>query len=413
MSEQDIVQVNTKSVDYKKIIVYVAYVLFIVKVFLDSSALIPWPDWADSVLVLVYLGLIFVKMMTQHYNRYWFFIFIVSILIVGYSSVTVNYFYLLSSFLFLMCLQDIDIRKLLMIGASTKLVMLSIHIVPFFIEYVLNNGYKYVIYRNGVSRYNFFIGHPNQFTAILVWFSFEVIYIFYHKLKIWALVGIWGLNFFFYQFTDSNTGIIVMSVVIFFLIFMVNDSHFFDATLRFLSKYLFGILSVIFPLLCIVYTRLSGVPLMLWNLLNNALTGRILYGAYAYDVKGFTLFGDSAYFPEKVHWREHWFDGIIFDNSYIMLFITYGIIYLIVLSMILILINDRLKDIERLMLIAYSLYGVMEAFVLNVFICFPLLLFGKVLYEWLDQMKKDKINEQSLITKRELEKGIIPLWQKK
>src|SRR5690606_32201862 len=137
------------------------------------------------------------------------------------------------------------------------------------------------------------------------------------------------INVFFYLFTNTNTGLIVMFLAIVLILFEKHKGEAFRPFLRQCTKYIFPFLSVLFILLVVLYTKLSGIAYTLWHELDKALTGRLLYGAYAYDQYGYSLNGRNISFPEKSYWGGFWLDNIYFDNSYLYLFITYGSFYLI------------------------------------------------------------------------------------
>ena len=105
-------------------------------------------------------------------------------------------------------------------------------------------------------------------------------------------------------------------------------------------------------------------------------TGRLLFGAVAYDEKGFSLIGKLVEFPEKQYWNGHWIDGMIFDNSYIWLFISYGVVYLILISLAFIVYSRYMTNLEKIYVVAYALYTLMEIYVINTALVFPLLIVG-------------------------------------
>jgi hypothetical protein len=110
--------------------------------------------------------------------------------------------------------------------------------------------------------------------------------------------------------------------------------------------------------------------------LDKFFTGRLLYGAVAYDLKGLSIFGKVAEFDQKIYWNGYWIDGMIFDNCYIWMMVSYGIVYLVLISLASIVFNKRMDVRDRIFIILYTLYTVMEAYVMNAAICFPLLIFG-------------------------------------
>lgn len=372
-----------------------AFVIFIIKNILDSSSLVTRPGIVDDLLVLVFLILILYKLFTQTYSKIGLLFMGVSGVICLYSSLTLKYFSLLCSFLCICAVQNVDIRKVLKISARTKIIILAVHVIAYIFLYCLKPEVITFVYRNGLRRHYFFLGHANLFTGYLTWACLELLYVYYKKIRNWHLLLMWVVSIIFYQFTDSNTGTIVLTAIILMTLIEKKNIKSFNKGLSFLSKYGFALVSIFFPFITILYTRLN-IPLLseFWKRLNEGLTGRLLYGAYAYDTYGFTVLGRRIGFPEKVLWRGHWIDNIIFDNSYLWLFIQFGIIHLVVLSISFFLIERRTSNIEKMLIIIFTFYGIMEAYVVNVIICFPLLFIGKYIY------LRNKTNRQSLTEDR-------------
>lgn len=380
-------------------IVIIAYSLLVVKAILDTTQLLQRPETVDTMLIVVFIVLIGYKLINQTYTRLGIILFVLTTILFVYSSISVNYFSLFNSYLLISAVQDIDIKKILKVSIWTKGLILSLHISAYGLLYLLGSSMIATVYRNGVQRHNFFIGHPNLFAAYLVWTCIEIIYVYYEHIKKSHLGLIWLINMIFYGFTNSNTGIIVLTVVIIMVIIDKNDWRLFNKFLSGASKYGFAFFSLMFPIIIIIYIKIDGILLVLWIGLNNALTGRLLYGAYAYDTYGFSVLGRSISFPTKTYWKGHWLDEIYFDNSYVWLFIIFGIVYLLIISIAFIMIESETTNIEKIIIVGFSLYGIMEAYIVNIAICFPLILIGKYIYK----QKKSVIKNQILVED--------PLWK--
>ncbi len=357
-----------------------AFVIAILKNVFDSTVLVHIPGWAGNFLFLLPLLLFGYKLVMQSYSRHGLAFMLSCIGICVFFAIRCKNYTLVFSLVGIYAMQDVNIRNVLKASIWTKTAILSIHVISYILLNILRPELITYVYRNGVRRHSFFLGHANTFTAYLVWLCLEFIYLNYDKLKFPHYIMIWLLNFIFYQYTDTNTGIIVLTGAI-LLIYMVKlDWRYTNKALSAISKYIFAVCSIAFPLVSISYVKLNGVLLSLWENLNNILSGRLLYGALAYDVYGFTLFGRLISFPIKVFWRDHWLDGIYFDNAYIGFFMANGILYLALISLAFYFMERRTNQLEKVLIIAFAFYGIMEAYISNIFICFPLLLIGKYFY---------------------------------
>lgn len=358
-----------------------AFVIFILKNMLDSTSLIHIPGWVGILLIFLPMVLAGYKLIMQSYSKTGLVLMLLCVGICSYSSIKSKNYTLLYSCLSICALQHVNIRNVLKASIWTKAVVLSIHVGSYIILYYLRPEMITYVYRNGVVRHFFFLSHANLFTAYLVWMSLEFIYVNYNILRLPHYIMIWLLNFVFYQFTDTNTGMILMIGVILLIYMAKQDWHITNKVLSVVSKYIFLVCSIVFPLIAVTYNRLSGILLTVWRNLNGFLSGRLLYGALGYDVHGFTLFGRIVHFPIKVLWKGYWLDGIVFDNSFFGFFIVNGVIYLFLLSIAFYFLESRTSQLEKVLIIALVFYGIMEAYISNIFICFPLVFIGKYVYE--------------------------------
>ena len=359
----------------------IAMIIISVKNILDTSELMKRPSWFDNLLLVAFLGCIGFKFCTQHFSLLKIILFLVTGVMVIYTCIHLNYFYLLITFLAMVSIQDVKLEEVIKQTARVKGVLLIIHIVYYFSLLVISPGSLSYSYRNGVKRHVFFMGHPNTFSMYVLWTTIEFLYAHHKKMKSYHIVLFWLINAITYYFTNSNTGIIVSTVTSILLYGYQKNSTKIMKIAHKGSRYCFLACSIIFPLISVCYVKLSGSAVELINKLDDILTGRIMYGAYTYDVFGFTLLGRTITVPEKIYWRGVWFDGVVYDNAYIWLFVIYGSIYLVIFSIGFILISNQTTNMEKILIIAFAMYGIMEGYIVNASICFPLLYLGKYLYQ--------------------------------
>jgi len=376
-----------------------AFMILAVKNVLDSSTLIKRPEWFDLLLITVFFGSILWKLALQTYT--WGRILILTGfgMLCAYTCVKGDYFYIIFSFFGIIAIQDVDLKAVLKKTSRIKIILILIHVIAYFVIMIISPAKIHLVYRNGVMRHYFMLGHPNTFSMYVIWTSLEYIYARYEKFRIPNLLFVWFINAATYYFTNSNTGIMVATTTITLLILDKWEKKKQIAFIKPVSKYCFIACAIFIPLLIASYSKLSGGMLVLFNVLNPFFSGRLLYGAYAYDVYGFSLIGRSIDFAEKTFWRGHWFDTIIFDNAYIWMFVMYGYLYLIVVSISFIWISKKTTTLEKILIIAITFYGIMEAYIINAAICFPLLFIGKYFYATIQEKKEKKLSSKFRIAK--------------
>jgi len=175
---------------------------------------------------------------------------------------------------------------------------------------------------------------------------------------------------------------VILTAFTIIIAFEKSDIKSIDRILTIFAKYIYSIVALLFSFLAIIYTRLGSTMRHVWQTLDNVLTGRLKYGAYVYEVFGVTFMGRQLTIPEKIFWDGRWFDKFYyFDNYYHGNLLQFGIIHIIITAVVFVIIGSRLENREKMTIIIFSLYGIMEAYVINVFICFVLLIIGKYFYQ--------------------------------
>lgn len=365
-------------------------IIYIVGIMAISlKALISFSDllqWVPSIVHSALGGMFIVCMVIKFARQRYIVKYVLGIGFLGicclFTYMSARYYYLLSTFFCLIALQDVDIKQVLQISSKFKAVFLAVHFVIYELVVIVAPAYATYSYRSGVGepRHTYFMSHANTVTMYIVWTSLEYIYCTYEKLTMQKLLGIWLINFISHYFTDSNTGFIVATFV---TIFIICDKYKKETIMKLVhlgARYGFLMCSVIFNLMIVSYTSLSGPLLELFHKIDDFFTGRLLYGAVTYDLKGCTLMGRILYFDKKTYWLGHWFDTITCDNTYVWFFVCYGMLYIILLSFAFWWIGKKTTNIEKIMIFSYVFYAAMENYVINVVFCFPLFLIGKYVF---------------------------------
>lgn len=381
-------------------------IILIIKNICDSSGIIGGrPEIVDTFFILSFLGLIGWKISTQRFKAWQICLMVPLIVLCVYSCEVMKFFYLIFTIFSICGLQDVDLTVTMKKSAKLKLILLSFHAVIYFACIVVAPSMVSYSYREGGgARYNFFLGHANTFSMYVLWAILELWFAYYKELNITKIWLLWLVLYITYLYTDSNTGMIVGTTcaVLMSLTKLFKDKQF--KIYNFFAGYLFTILSILFITTSVIYTNISGALLDFYKEFDKALTGRLMYGACAYDMKGFSILGKQLSFPVKFFWFDRWMDAMIFDNSYIWLFVSYGIVFMILIAVGFWAIRKRLNTIEAIMVISYCLYGVMENYILNSVLCFPILFIGKYIFEEKKDSKrkiKTIYNRKKLVRNRE------------
>ena len=378
MSSVSLVERNIKNrQNFIQLLYTCALLILAFKNITDSSVIIRKTDLLDNIIIIIFTGIIGVKIITQRYTYLKFIFSIALFCLCVYTCIKCYYFYLYFTALLFIGIQDVDLEKALNIVWKFKAFLIAIHVFTYTKDFISNPYSVPYSYRNGVQRMTFYQGHANTFSMYVCWISMEYLYSNYKKLNPIKLVLLWLINYFFYLFCDSNTALTIVTIacILIYISLIKRDFiKYYELLVKFFSKYLYGFLSIFFVTIIIGFV--NGLFTSMFDTLNEMFTGRLLYGAVAYDLKGLSIFGKNVTFDPKLYWNGYWIDGMIFDNCYIWMMVSYGIAYLVLISLAAIAFNSRMDTRDRIFIILYSLYTIMEAYVMNAAICFPLLILG-------------------------------------
>lgn len=382
-----------------------AYSLFILKYLFGASVIMPLPGIIDRLTNYVFMALILIKIAFQRYTVKQIIGFTVILALCVYSSISARYMSPLLSLLLLVALQDTDLRTVLKFGYRLKAIIIIIHVVCYIALIIFSPDSITFLHRGGVERHSFLLTHPNLFTTIVVWTCLEYIYVNYDKLRVMHVVMIMLINVVFFLYTDSRSGFYTLILVIALIVFDKLRFRPAAALTSSFARFGFGICSLLCIALTVVYTpALTGRIRDIWLLLNNMLTGRLLFGAYSYYTFGMTWLGRTLHTPAKVYYMGHWLDTVIIDNSYQWLMLVYGSVFLAAISAAFFFANKRFSNIEKIVVVGYIIFALMENYTVNVAVCFPLLLIGKCIFEQSPAPGGQAERQQ---------KVEIPLWKRK
>lgn len=374
----------------------VAFVDLSIKSILTSSRLFRIPEWLDTIFILIFLGCIGWKLLLQKYTKKMLFGTLFFGIIFVFISVRMKYFFLLFTFCGIAGMQNIDLKKVLRYTSVTKILLILAHVVPYIMAVIFSPEEIEYFYRNGVQRHGFYIGHSNTFSMYVCWALLELTFAFYKELRIVHLFAFWLINGLVYRFTDSNTSIIISTFC--FLAFILEriKPKLMAKILTPIAQYLYAVLAIFFTAITIWFSKMPATLKSLYLILNNALTGRLLFGSFTYDHFGIAWIGNpNVHLDKTTYYQGFWVDSLVFDCTYIYLLVYYGAVFLFIFSIAFIWIgrdkekkNDR--NLMKIFIIAYALFAVMENYANNAALCFPILFVGERIYQIYNEKMEQK-----------------------
>lgn len=367
---------------------YLAGVMITIKAMLASSSLITL-GIGDTILAGIYLGLIVIKLLSQKYSIRDLLIFGVIGLLAIYTCRENNNYYLMFSFLGCIAIKGVNLRRALTYRCWTKAVIILLHVMYTFLMMIIDFNAIPTIIRKGQIRYDFFLGQPNTFQMYLLWTTLELLFIYFDHVNEKELLGVFILNYFFFLFTDSNTSIQVLFITCVLIAIVKRNKKKGIAFVNYIAKYGYGVISVLILGMAYFFGNSVGVFQLFLKAIDRLMTGRLAYGSYALYHGGLTFIGRHLDFGETVLWNDQWFDALYLDSGYLALLLKYGVVWIFIIGLGIYL-CAKMNDVTmNIFLVAYILYGIMESYVLDASVCFPILFIGLLYFNKYNLNKND------------------------
>ena len=371
---------------------YLAVIIEIVLVILDKSEFsYPYEGWTFRITFLLCL----IKVLLTKYNKKEY-IIIALFLGLGFISYRVTgRNEILRIVMFLAACKDVDmIRCLKMVFWMTLTGCVGImlfSVTGIYGAMILTQDYG----RGEIeTRYVLGMGHPNALQCMVWMISSLGMYLYHTKWKWFHYAAVWVVNLLFFFLTDSKTSmaIVTVAVVLFFIADFLHAKW---------GKRLFSAANIAAVIGSIILSAFVAKDAMcLWDyfwggpltskvkiylLLNKILTGRIHSLIETRNHEGimdtWSLFSN----PHNTYY---------FDMGWVRLFYWYGIIpgLMVVVCMLLLLVYFYKKDkmSEMILFSTYSVYTIVEAHIISVYIGRNYLLFiaGMFFWKMLEKMRK-------------------------
>lgn len=365
---------------YKKnsqaqMVYYLATIVVVTKLILAYSEIIVIPPIVNSIFNFTFIFLMALKTLAT-FNFKLKKIYVAFILFVAmalYTSIQTNNYIILFSAMGIIAIKSMNVKNIIKISFRVKVFWLTIHFVCFtFAMIFFPEKVEYSLI--GEVRYRIFLSQPNTCAMLFLWAIFEYMYLNYEKLSFKKFLGCTFVFGTVLHITKSKTSIIVY--ILLWLLIWQKRRKVVQKIVCFFSKYGYVILSIFFVSITVIYNSLPFA-----RTLNTMLTGRLAGAAKAYSMYGFTMFGQYLELGKKIEWDAvYGVTSIWLENAYSMMFINYGIIYAILIAVALWYASGYLTEKDKIFVCAMLIYGIGESYIVDIFLCFPLLIVAAAIY---------------------------------
>lgn len=350
-----------------------AFVVLAFKVMATTSRLIPWNSLADNLCIVFALGVMLVKLWTLTLPLPKLITLAAVSLFVLYTCVSMKQYDLLITVIVICLLIHEDVDEYIRILFRTQSMLIAAHIVIALCLSLSGKDRLFWAVSDSRLRFNGGFHHANVLSSyvmscmlMFVWLRFQNI-----TANEWgAMAAVTVLS---YAMTRTRTGLL-MNIMLLLLVYAAQRDQ------KPLEKLIQPVLFLLFPALAALFSWAQEQYLnnhSLTVLLDDLLTGRIKYAAYAFVRSGRTWLPRFLDYAEEgtVAWNPEWnLNTFTFDNVYSFMFMQMGMVWIAVVSVIVAIVCLKSDFKVKVFILVWILYAMVEVHGLNCFKFFPLLL---------------------------------------
>lgn len=354
-------------------LVKAAFTMLIVKVMATSSAIIPWNSLLDNLCIIFAVCVMLVKIyrLTLPFRKL---IELAGVaLLAVFTCVRMGQYDLLITVIAICLLMDEDLDAYIDLMFKVQVFIILAHIAVSGFLSLLGAGDNFWHMTDNRLRFNGGFAHANVLACytlscmlMFAWKQFK--HITTNQFAVMACITVLS-----YAMSRSRTGLLLNLFLLLLLILTQNEN-------KLVMKAIDPGLLLLFPALTAFvfwaqrqYVAGNSIAI----LLDDLLTGRIKYAAYGYLRSGITWLPRYLDYADSgvVGWTPEWnLNTFTFDNLYSFLFLQMGIIWIGVFAVMIAVVRKRFDFRNKLFMLIWIFYGMVEVHGLNCFKFFPLLL---------------------------------------
>ena len=359
-------------------LVKAAFIVLIVKVMASSSSIMPWGPLIDNLCIIFAVSVTFAKICRLTFPLNKLIALALMALLALYTCVSMKQYDLLVSVIAICLLIDEDLEEYIYLMLRIQVWILIGHIAASVFLSLVGSANLFWIRPDHRLRFTGGFLHPNVLSSFILscmlmfaWKRFRHI----TPNEFGWMVCITVLSFIM---SRSRTGLI-LNLFTLLLLFLAQNEN------RLVTKAINPVFLVIFPgLSAMIFWAqnqfYAGNSIALF--LDDLMTGRIKYASYAYLRSGITWLPKFLDYADAgvISWTPEWnLNTFTFDNLYSFLFMQMGMIWIGVISGLIVLAYKKFDFRNKLFIVIWALYSVVEVHGLNCFKFFPLLLLSTLL----------------------------------
>lgn len=359
-------------------LVKAAFVVLLVKVMASSSLLIPWNSFADNLCIIFAICVMLAKLfgLTMRLDRLMV-LGVVAVLAL-YTCVSMKLYNLLVTVVAVCLLIDEDLEEYIPLMLKIQAYFLIAHVAVSGLMSLMGSADRFWFTADDRLRFNGGFSHPNVLSCYILSCTMMFAWIRFRRLTSGEFGWMVCITIVSFLMSRSRTGLL-LNLFLLLIIFLTQKSH------HRLEKAISAVLPLLFPVCAAVIFLaqkrfVSGSSAAMF--LNELLNSRIKLAAYAYHRSGVSWLPRYLDYAQsgRVSWTPEWnLNTFTFDCLYSFLFVQMGMIWIGIITVLIIVACRRFDFRNKVFLLFWVLFGIVEVHGLNCFMFFPLLLLSMLL----------------------------------
>lgn len=359
-------------------LVKAAFVVLLVKVMASSSLLIPWNSFADNLCIIFAICIMLAKLfgLTMRLDRLMV-LGVVAVLAL-YTCVSMKLYNLLVTVVAVCLLIDEDLEEYIPLMLKIQAYFLIAHVAVSGLMSLTGSADRFWFTADDRLRFNGGFSHPNVLSCYILSCTMMFAWTRFRRLTSGEFGWMVCITIVSFLMSRSRTGLL-LNLFLLLIIFLTQKSH------HRLEKAISAVLPLLFPVCAAVIFLaqkrfVSGSSAAMF--LNELLNSRIKLAAYAYHRSGVSWLPRYLDYAQsgRVSWTPEWnLNTFTFDCLYSFLFVQMGMIWIGIITVLIFVACRRFDFRNKVFLLFWVLFGIVEVHGLNCFMFFPLLLLSMLL----------------------------------
>lgn len=359
-------------------LVKAAFIVLIVKVMATASRIMPWNSYLDNLCIVFAVGVMLAKICTLTFEFKKLIMLAAAALLTLYTCVALKQYDIFITVIVICLVMNEDLDEYITLMLKTQAIIIIGHIIVSGSRSLIGEGADYWRMTGDRLRFNGGFVHANVLSCYIM--SCTLMFAWKRFGRITANQFAWMLciTVLAYIASRSRTGLMLNLFTLLIILLAQKENQLAVKGTNALLPPLFPALTALFFLMQKWYVAGNRVAVILDKL----LTGRIKYAAYAYIRSGVTWLPRYLDYADSgvVSWTEEWnLNTFTFDSMYSFLFIQMGIVWVGLISLLIAVVCRKFDFKNKLFILIWVLYAIVEVHGLNCIKFFPLILLSTLL----------------------------------